>query len=441
MQIRFGTDGIRGLANDGLTTEIALAIGRAAVLVLDASLVVIGRDTRRSGAMFEHAVAAGVCAEGADVELLGVVPTPAVAAAAHDAVGIMISASHNPFYDNGIKIFAPRGAKLTDAQQQEIEAVASDLLGSESNPGPTGADVGEIRHDDTSVETYLAGIEQSMEGRGLAGLRVVLDCANGANWRIAPLLFERLHARVDLIGVAPDGININDGCGSTDPAGLADRVVRTGADVGIAFDGDADRLIAVDHLGNVVDGDQILAICAKDLADRGKLADRCVVVTVMSNLGFVQAMERADIKVIQTAVGDRYVLEELNSGGYSLGGEQSGHIIFRDLSPTGDGLLAAVLLMDVVKRSGRTLAQCAADAMTKLPQVLRNVTVKDPSAAVEALQGAVREAEKSLGDTGRVLVRASGTEPKVRLMVEASDESVAKRIVSELAAVLSYESC
>lgn len=436
INIRFGTDGVRGLANDALTTEIALAIGRAAVMVLDAEKVVIGRDTRRSGPMLEHAVAAGACSEGANVELLGVVPTPLVAHATGNDVGIMISASHNPYADNGIKIFGPGGAKLTDAQQQEIESVSSELLNSGSNPGPTGIDVGDITTNETAIESYLTEIESALEGRTLAGTRLVVDCANGSNSEIAPRLFKLLHSRVDVIGAEPDGVNINDNCGSTSPAALAARVVATGADMGIAFDGDADRLIAVDHEGKIVDGDQILAICAKDLAQRSMLADQCVVVTVMSNLGFFQAMEQAGIKVIQTAVGDRYVLEELNAGGYSLGGEQSGHIIFRDLSPTGDGLLAAVMLVDAVIRSGRTLADCAADAMVRLPQVLRNVVVKEPSAAVEFLQGAVKRAEAELAGTGRVLVRASGTEPKVRLMVEAVDEERAVTIVSELEAEL-----
>lgn len=436
MQIRFGTDGVRGLANDKLTVEVALAIGRAAVIVLDTPRVVIGRDTRRSGQMIEAAVAAGVCAEGADAELLGVVPTPMVALEASEAIGIMISASHNPFPDNGIKIFAPGGSKLTDAQQQEIEAVASDLLATESNPGPTAADVGEIIHDPRGTDEYLSMLRRAIDGRSLAEMRVVVDCANGSNSEIAPRLLEDLHVRVDVIGAEPDGTNINDGCGSTDVTALADRVVRTGADMGIAFDGDADRLMAVDADGNPVDGDQIMAICAKDMAERGVLTDDCVVVTVMSNLGFIQAMERAGIKVVQTAVGDRYVLEELNASGYSLGGEQSGHIIFRDISTTGDGLLAAVVLMDAVKRSGRTLGECATEAMTKLPQVLVNVAVKEPSAAVEALQVAVKEAEVRLGDDGRVLVRASGTEPKVRVMVEASDEDLAQSIVDELVDVL-----
>lgn len=437
MHIRFGTDGVRGLANDELTVEIALAIGRACVLVLDASRVVIGRDTRLSGVMLEAAVAAGVCAEGSDVELLGVVPTPAVAHVGRDAVGVMISASHNPYQDNGIKIFAPGGNKLTDAEQQEIETVASELLTNASNQGPTGADVGTIRRLGEEVDSYLDSVESGLEGRKLAGLRVVVDCANGSNSQIAPGLLERLGVGVDAIGTEPDGLNINQGCGSTSPELLATRVTSTGADMGVAFDGDADRLIAVDHNGEIVDGDQILAICAKDLAERGLLSNRTVVVTVMSNLGFLKAMEEAGIKVIQTAVGDRYVLEELNSGEYSLGGEQSGHIIFRDLSATGDGLLAAIMLMDAVIRSRRTLAECARDAMTRLPQVLRNVTTKDPSGAVEYLQDVIKESEAELGDDGRVLVRASGTEPKVRLMVEAADESAAERIVDRLEAALS----
>lgn len=436
MQIRFGTDGVRGLANDALTTEMALAVARAAVVVLDASRVMIGRDTRRSGAMLEHAVAAGACAEGADVTLLGVVPTPAVAFAASGAIGIMISASHNPFGDNGIKIFADGGAKLTDAQQQEIEAVATEFLVGEPHPGPTGADVGVVDHDSSPVDQYVESLRRTIDGRTLAPLRVVVDCANGSNSELACRVLDALHLRVDLINAEPDGLNINANCGSTDPSGLIKRVVRTGADLGIAFDGDADRLVAVDHEGNVVDGDQILAICAKDLAQRSKLAGQRVVVTVMSNLGFVRAMEDAGIAVTQTAVGDRYVLEELNAGGYSLGGEQSGHIIFRDMSSTGDGLLASIMLMDAVNRSGQTLAECAAAAMTRLPQVLVNVTVSDPAAAVEALAADIELAEEELGRSGRVLVRASGTEPKVRIMVEAADEEQAGSLAERLEAAL-----
>lgn len=436
MQIRFGTDGVRGLANDQLTAEVALAIGRAAVIVLDASRVVIGRDTRRSGQMLEAAVAAGVCAEGADAEILGVVPTPAVAMKSRDAIGIMISASHNPFPDNGIKIFAEGGSKLTDAQQQEIETLSTELLATDSNPGPTGAEIGTIHYSEPGMEDYLSSLRDAIGRRSLTGMRIVVDCANGSNSEIAPRLLEDLHVRVDVIGAEPDGTNINDGYGSTDVTALAERVVRTGADMGIAFDGDADRLIAVDGDGRIVDGDQVMAICAKDMDERGVLKGRGVVVTVMTNLGFIHAMEELGISVVQTAVGDRYVLEELNSRGYSLGGEQSGHIIFRDVATTGDGLLAAVMLMDVVKRSGATLAECAASAMTKLPQVLANVAIKDPSAAVESLHDAVRKAEAELGDSGRVLVRASGTEPKVRVMVEAEDEERASRIVEGLVADL-----
>lgn len=437
--IRFGTDGVRGLANDAITVDVATAVARAAARVFGARRVVVGRDTRRSGVMLSAATVAGVCAEGADAVDLGVVPTPAVAAVcARDAVpGVMISASHNPYADNGLKVFAPGGLKLSDAQQEQVETLVAELLAGGSQPGPTGEGVGTVVEDPTALPHYLEGVAALLEGRTLEGLHVVVDCANGSNATIAPELLERLGARVDAIGTTPDGTNINDGCGSTHPEPLAAAVVHAGAQVGIAFDGDADRLVAVDHLGAEVDGDHIIALCAADLAARDRLAGRRVVVTVMSNLGFHQAMERAGIGVVTTPVGDRHVLQALADGGYSLGGEQSGHIIFSDHATTGDGLLSAVALLDLVRRSGRPLAELAEAAMTRLPQVLVNVRLDAPMPDVaQRLDAPLRAAQAELGDTGRILLRPSGTEPVVRVMVEAPVHEVAAAHAERLAAAV-----
>ncbi len=387
MALQFGTDGVRGAANTELTPELTLALGRAAARVLDRDRVVVGRDTRISGPLLEAALAAGFAAEGVDVEILGVVPTPAVAhvAAAEAIAGAMISASHNVYSDNGIKLFAPGGRKLPDDVEERIEAELRALLGQ----SPSGRSVhlvqpsvgwgGGRRRWRTTSSTSSA----PLDGRRLDGLRVVLDCANGAAHRLAPLTFERLGAVVSVIHAEPDGTNINDHCGATHPGDLQEAVRLGGADLGLAFDGDADRLIAVDHTGAVVDGDHIIAICALDHRARGRLRDDTVVVTVMTNLGFRLAMERAGVHVVETAVGDRYVLEALAAGGYSLGGEQSGHVIFSDLATTGDGLLTGVVLADIVLRSGRPLAELASEAMTRLPQVLVNVRVarRDPDIA------------------------------------------------------------
>ncbi|MDQ2678424.1 MAG: phosphoglucosamine mutase [Actinomycetota bacterium] len=436
---RFGTDGVRGLANEQITAELAVALGRATARVFPSSNVVIGRDTRRSGPMLESAVAAGVCAEGADARLAGVVPTPAVAAAAaRDGVpGIVISASHNPYADNGIKVFGPGGRKLTDAEQRAVEDAAAVLSGPGPHPGVTGAAIGTVRNDPTVLDAYLDDVAAALEGRDLAGVKVVLDCANGANSVAAPLLFERLGAEATVIAAAPDGLNINDACGSTHPEACQDAVCATGADAGIAFDGDADRVLAVGHDGSLVDGDQILALAAADLLARGRLADDTVVVTVMSNLGFRRAMTAAGITVVETAVGDRHVLEALSRGGYSLGGEQSGHIIFGDLSTTGDGLLAAILLLDLTLRAERSLAELAADAMTHLPQVLVNVRVATPVPDVaDRLSAEIDAVQSELGDDGRVLLRPSGTEPVVRVMVEATEADVAADAADRLAAAV-----
>jgi phosphoglucosamine mutase len=437
--VRFGTDGVRGVANRDLTPEIALAIGRAAVRALGSGRVLIGRDTRRSGPLLEAAVAAGVCAEGADAVLLGVVPTPAVAfgSEAADVVGVMISASHNPFPDNGIKLFAPGGRKLTDPEQGRVEEVIAEAMAHGSHAGPTGAEVGTVSADDRVLVDYATSIGGALEGRGLSGMHVVLDCANGSNSVVAPEVFTSLGARVEVIGADPDGTNINEGFGSTHPERLQEVVVTAGADLGIAFDGDADRVLAVDHTGALVDGDQIIALCATDLRDRGRLAADTVVVTVMSNLGFRLAMEREGIRVLQTAVGDRYVLEAMAEGGYSLGGEQSGHIIFGGIGTTGDGLLTAAVLVDLVARSGARLAELTAASMERLPQVLVNVRVASPLPDVaDRLADRVAAVETELGGRGRVLLRPSGTEPVVRVMAEAPTETQARDVAERLAAAV-----
>ncbi len=445
MTVRFGTDGVRGVAGRDLTPEIALAFGRAAVRAFGARRVVIGRDTRRSGPLLEAAVAAGICAEGADAVLAGVVPTPAVAFAAErdQVVGVVISASHNQYADNGIKLFAPGGVKLTDEQQSAVEAEMDRALSPASGPGgsiddaPTGERVGTLLADVDLAHDYAASIEGVTEGRRLGGLRVVVDCANGAASAIAPDVLADLGAEVVVLFAEPDGTNINDGCGSTHPEELQRAVVEEGAHLGLAFDGDADRLLAVDERGRLVDGDQILALCATDLRDRGRLTDDTVVVTVMSNLGFRQAMGRQGITVVETAVGDRYVLAAMADGGFSLGGEQSGHLVFGDLGTTGDGLLSAVVLADLVVREGAALGDLADAAMTKLPQVLRNVRVESPMPDVaDRLADQVAAVSAELGERGRVLLRPSGTEPVVRVMAEAPTEVEAAAAVDTLVAAV-----
>ena len=439
MTVRFGTDGVRGLANRDITPEIALAVGRAAVRAFGSTRVLIGRDTRASGPLLESALAAGVCAEGADAVLLGVVPTPAVAfgSARDHVVGVVISASHNPFPDNGLKLFAPGGRKLTDDEQARVEQVIAEAMRPGGHPGPTGADVGRTVGDPTVVADYATSVAGAAEGRRLDGLHVVVDCANGANSAVAPGVIESLGARVRVLNAAPDGTNINEGCGSTHPEALRAAVIDAGADAGIAFDGDADRMLAVGPDGELVDGDQIIALCATDLRDRGLLAHDTVVVTVMSNLGFRQAMARDGIDVVETAVGDRYVLEAMAEGGYSLGGEQSGHIVFGDLGTTGDGLLSAVVLLDLLRRSGRTLAALAAASMTRLPQVLVNVRVANPMPDVaDRLAAETAAVADELGDRGRVLLRPSGTEPVVRVMAEAPTEAEAESVARRLAAAV-----
>jgi phosphoglucosamine mutase len=434
----FGTDGVRGVANRDLTPELALAVGRALGARLPAGgRVLIGRDTRRSGPMLEGALASGLASAGVDSRLLGVVPTPAVAelVAATDAVaGAVISASHNPFPDNGIKLFGPDGFKLADDEEAAVEA---GLAG----PGerPEGAALGAVTGWGDGRALY---VESLLERRpvDLSGLAVVVDCANGATAVTAPEVLGRLGARVTAVGVEPDGVNINVGCGSTDLALLSETVVAEGADLGLAFDGDGDRMLAVAADGEPLDGDQIIAICALEMRRRGELDGGAVVVTTMTNLGFRRAMAAEGVEVRWTDVGDRYVLEEMRRGGYVLGGEQSGHVINLRHGPSGDGLAAGLHLLEALAARGQTLAE-AGRVMTRLPQRLVNVRVgrKADLPGAAALWEAVREAEAALGDDGRVVVRASGTEPLVRVMIEAPTADECDRWCAAIAEVAARE--
>jgi phosphoglucosamine mutase len=442
MTLRFGTDGVRGAAGTELTPELALALGRAAARELGqpAGSFLVGRDTRRSGPLLAAALSAGLAAEGVDVIDLGVIPTPGVAAlgAAYGVPGAVVSASHNPFADNGIKLFAAGGIKLTAQVEARVERDLHDPTG--APPAPlSGRALGTVGGDPEALGWYRRQVVASLEGRRLDGLRVVVDCGHGASVVTAVEVLQAAGAGVvEVIGDAPDGTNINAGCGSTDPSRLGAAVVRQGADAGLALDGDADRVIAVDAGGRVIDGDRLIALCALDLRRRGRLAADTVVVTVMTNLGFHLAMAREGIAVVQTAVGDRQVLEALDRGGWSLGGEQSGHLIFRQLATTGDGVLSGLQVLDVMARTGRSLADLAASAMDRLPQVLHNVTVVDLDglAGATSVWAAVREVEAELHGEGRVLLRPSGTERLVRVMVEAPTEELAGRAASRLAAVV-----
>jgi phosphoglucosamine mutase len=433
--IRFGTDGLRGVANADLTTEVATSLGRAAARVLPAATYLVGRDTRRSGPMLQAALSAGLAAEGVDVVDLGVLTTPGVAYCAErrGVPAAMVSASHNPFEDNGIKLFGPGGTKLAVETEVAIEKMM--VPGAGAGPtGPTGGGVGRISEDRAAAAGYRAHLADSLEGRRLEGLSVVLDCANGAATSVAPAVFEEAGAEVTAIACAPDGININHQCGSTHPEALAAEVVRHGADLGLAFDGDADRLVAVDHTGTVADGDTLLALFAVDLAGRGELAGNAVVVTVMTNLGFRLAMAGRGIEVRETPVGDRHVLAALEAEGLALGGEQSGHIVFRRRATTGDGILTGLVLADLVVRAGRPLAELSAGLVERVPQVLVNVAVTDPGRLAGAAEvwATVSAIEAELDGSGRVLLRPSGTEPLVRVMVEAVSEERARAAADRL---------
>lgn len=486
MTLRFGTDGVRGNAAEDLTDRLVEALGRAAAEVLAAGSdehesrrgaqseptepahvapdairrgFLIGRDTRESGTRLETALATGLIAGGVRPVSVGVVPTPAVAFLCEKAgvPGAMISASHNPWHDNGIKFFTSRGRKLTDEQEAGLESELDGLLrrgsaarglgtleaGSEGLGIQSGeaTPVGEATADHQTrlpaVESWSDSLVDSLDGRRFDGIKVVVDCANGSLSDFAPDVLRSLGATVIVLHADPDGRNINERCGSTHPEDLMVEVVSSGADVGFAFDGDADRVLAVDASGNLVDGDQLIAVCAVDRFERGLLPGGSVVVTVMTNLGFHQGMARRGIEVVTTPVGDRSVLDAMEQGGHVLGGEQSGHIIFGDRATTGDGLLSALQVLDVLVRSGLSLEELAASAMRRLPQVLLNVKVPaDKGDPVSALEEHVRRAEALLGDQGRVLVRRSGTEPLLRIMVEAQTAEEAETIANDLAGAL-----
>jgi phosphoglucosamine mutase len=448
MTLRFGTDGIRGVANRELTPELVTALGRAAARVLGTEQpFVVGRDTRRSGPFLEAALVAGLCGEGADVTRVGVLPTPGIAHIAEmtDAPAAVVSASHNPYPDNGVKLFARGGRKIADAPEQRIEAELRKLVDGgvdggvdDEAPGrPDGPSVGVVRDRLGAPADYVAHLCSALSDRRFDGVSVVIDCGNGAAYEVAPWTLRVLGARVRVLHAAPDGTNINAGCGSTNPGELQAAVVETGAQAGLAFDGDADRVIAVDEQGKLVDGDQMLALIAVDLHERGDLRGDAVVATVMSNLGLRRALTQHGIELIDTPVGDRNVLVALERHGLSLGGEQSGHIVVTDLATTGDGTLTGLLLLDVMARSGRSLSALAS-VVQPLPQVLRSVRVAD-GRGVERDGGFRAELEtvqRELGPAGRVLVRPSGTEPVVRVMVEAPTTSEAETAATRLAAAV-----
>jgi phosphoglucosamine mutase len=438
----FGTDGIRGLANVDLTAELALDVAVAAAHILvensnDRPRAIVGQDSRASGEFLEAAVVAGLTSAGVDVYRVGVVPTPAVAylvASTGADLGVMISASHNPMPDNGIKLFQRGGEKLAD----EVEALVEARIG-EPWQRPTGAAVGRVISDDQLVNKYIEHLLSTIDV-SLAGLKVVVDCANGASSFTAPVALSRAGAEVIAIANTPDGWNINDGVGSTHLDYLRNAVLKNGADVGIAHDGDADRCLAIDATGAEIDGDVIMAILAKGFKAQGKLKANTIVGTVMSNLGFMHAMAESGIEVVTTAVGDRYVLEAMLQSDFNLGGEQSGHVIMRDHANTGDGLLTALQLLAEVKRSSQTLQELSR-VMVRFPQVLINVknVAKERLATSIAIADAVKAAEAELGSNGRVLLRASGTEPLVRVMVEAQSDAVAQSVATKLAQVVETE--
>jgi phosphoglucosamine mutase len=436
----FGTDGVRGVAGHDLTARLATELSQAAAVVLTAGqdketrpVAVVGRDPRASGEFLEAAVVAGLASSGVDVLRLGVLPTPGVAyltgALAAD-FGVVISASHNPAEDNGIKFFGPAGVKLPDATEDRIEA-----LFSEGGKTPVPLAFGRVSDAADEHERYLDHLLSTLPAgreRPLTGLQLVVDCAHGAAYQIAPEALRRAGAEVVTIGTEPDGLNINRGCGSTALEALQSAVLEQRADAGIAYDGDADRCLAVDEVGRSLDGDQILTILATELNEAGRLTNNKVVVTVMSNQGFHVAMREAGIGVIETPVGDKHVSAQMRDGGYALGGEQSGHIIMRDYATTGDGVLTSLQLLAAIRRRGVSLGQAAA-SMPKYPQVLLNVPGDGARLASKSVHAAVSDAEKQLGGDGRVLVRPSGTEPKIRLMVQARDAGLAERIIGQLA--------
>lgn len=437
----FGTDGIRGIANEGLTPELAFDLGRAVAHVLTSDyeepVITIGKDTRISGDMLESALAAGICSRGVDVYLLGVVPTPAIAyltkhLKAH--AGAVISASHNPVEDNGIKFFNQHGFKLSDELEDEIESFVKERKG--EIPRPVGRGVGRIIQLDKGKNIYKTRLS-NIFADSIKGMKIVVDSANGAASDITPGLLKSLGAKVISIADEPNGLNINDNCGSTHMENIRDQVIQHKADIGIAHDGDADRMLAVDELGRIVDGDQIMAICAKYMMDKKELVDNKLIGTVMSNLGLKKFCENEGIEFIATNVGDRYVLEEMQRTGAVLGGEQSGHVIFGNYNTTGDGPLSALMIIKAMKNTGKKLSELA-DIMQIYPQVLKNVRVKDKETAMNKVEflDAIKEAEAKLGDRGRILVRPSGTESLIRIMAEGESIEEIEKIVKKLSDIV-----
>lgn len=440
----FGTDGVRGVANSELTPELAFKLGRFGGYVLtrdkNRPKVLIGRDTRISGHMLEGALVAGLLSIGAEVMRLGVISTPGVSyltKALGAQAGVMISASHNPVADNGIKFFGPDGFKLSDEQELEIEGLMD--LEIDQLPRPVGADLGQVNDYFEGGQKYLQYLKQSVD-EDFSGIHIALDCAHGATSSLATHLFADLDADLSTMGSAPNGLNINDGVGSTHPEALAAFLKEKGANLGLAFDGDGDRLIAIDENGNIVDGDQILYICGKYLKEQGRLKHGTVVSTVMSNLGFYKGLEANGIQSVQTAVGDRYVVEEMKKNGYSLGGEQSGHIIFLDYNTTGDGLLTGLQLANIMKATKKPLSELA-NEMKKFPQRLVNIRVTDKHHVTDnkRVKEVIESVEAEMGENGRILVRPSGTEPLVRVMAEASTEELCVGYVDRIASVVIEE--
>lgn len=441
----FGTDGIRGIANQfPMTTDIAMKVGIGAAYLFKSRhrrpKIVIGKDTRLSGYMIENAMTAGICAMGVDVLLLGPLPTPGIAfitASMRADAGIVISASHNPYEYNGIKIFASTGFKLPDNVEAEIErlVLSNDV---ESLPRPNVADIGRARRIDDAQGRYIVFLKNTFpRNQTLEGLRIVLDCAHGAAYRVAPSVFEELGAQVILTGDRPNGKNINDGCGSLYPESIARLVRDHQAHVGIAFDGDADRVILADEKGEILDGDQVMAICAKHLAEKGRLCKRTVVATVMSNMGLEVALRDMGISLIRTAVGDRYVVERMTQDQLNLGGEQSGHIIFMDHSTTGDGILSALQVLSVMLEADKPLSELRT-IMERFPQILKNVRIarKKNIQDIPEIMAQVERVEKSLGNDGRCLIRPSGTEPVIRIMIEGRDEQRIQEMAEDLAQLI-----
>lgn len=440
----FGTDGVRGVANTELPPELAFRIGRAVAHLFSQDkqqpTLVIGRDTRLSGQMLEAALIAGICSAGGNVITLGVVPTPAVAYLIRQLkadAGIVISASHNPAPDNGIKIFSGDGYKLPDAVEEQLEELV--LADVDQLARPTGGGVGNVEHRPEALDLYIDFVTTTTK-QDFRKMKIVLDCANGAAFEAAPRVFRRLGAEVITLYNKPNGVNINVDCGSTHPEALQKAVLEHGAHLGIANDGDADRVIAVDEKGQIVDGDFIMAICGINMLEKGKLPQNTLVSTVMSNLGLHLAFKKAGGKIITTQVGDRYVLEAMREQGFALGGEQSGHIIFSELNTTGDGIITAVQLATVVKESGKSLSELAS-VMTRLPQVLVNVRVKDKTGWDQnpAIMRSIEAAEQELGESGRVLVRPSGTEALIRIMAEGPNADRLNELVEDIAVVVTSE--